>query len=77
MYFKNMDEVRTLLKEIKLEELYSLFEKEEITLQELFEMGHEELNSIGIKQYGRRQRIITAVRKREGKHIYQYQHHMF
>lgn len=66
MYFKNMDEVRTLLKEIKLEELYSLFEKEEITLEELFEMGHEELNSIGIKQYGRRQRIITAVRKREG-----------
>lgn len=66
MYFKNIDEMRTLLKEIKLEELYSLFEKEEITLEELFEMGHEELNSIVIKQYGRRQRIITAVRKREG-----------
>lgn len=68
-----MDEVRTLLKEVKLEDLYSLFEKEEITLQELLEMGHEELISIGITQFGRRQRIITAARKREGKTIYQYQ----
>lgn len=74
-YIKNMDEVRTLLREINQEEMYSLFEKEEITLQELLEMGHAELESIGIQQFGRRQKIINVAKKRGGDYIFRYKYH--
>lgn len=68
-YFKNMEEVHLLLKEINLEALYGVFKKEEITLQVLLEMGHEQLSSVGITKFGHRQKIITAAREREGKTI--------
>ena len=40
-----------------------VFEKEQITMDILVEMGHEELRAIGITAYGHRHKIIKRIEK--------------
>ena len=47
----------------EFERYIELFEKEEITLDVLAEISHDELKNLGIKAYGHRHRLLRAVRK--------------
>uniref|UniRef100_A0A8C8JHA6 Poly [ADP-ribose] polymerase n=1 Tax=Oncorhynchus tshawytscha TaxID=74940 RepID=A0A8C8JHA6_ONCTS len=46
-----------------LEHLLEIFEREQITLDVLVEMGHKELKEIGINAYGHRHKIIKGVER--------------
>ncbi|XP_078496584.1 poly [ADP-ribose] polymerase tankyrase-2-like [Lissotriton helveticus] len=46
------------MRNLGLEILIDIFEREQITLDVLFEMGHKELKDIGINAYGHRHKII-------------------
>ncbi|KAB7507404.1 Tankyrase-1 [Armadillidium nasatum] len=46
-----------------LEHLLEVFEREDITLDILSEMGHEELKTIGINAYGHRHKLIKGIEK--------------
>lgn len=54
-------DVISFLIKLKLEHLNELFEREQITLEILAEMGHEELKAVGVTAYGYRHKIIKAV----------------
>ncbi|XP_060698354.1 poly [ADP-ribose] polymerase tankyrase-2 isoform X3 [Hemiscyllium ocellatum] len=49
------------LRNLGLEDLCEIFEREQITLDVLVEMGHKELKEIGISAYGHRHKIIKRV----------------
>ncbi|XP_048249327.1 poly [ADP-ribose] polymerase tankyrase-1-like isoform X1 [Haliotis rufescens] len=55
--------VMAFLGSIGLEQLRDIFEKEQITMDILVEMGHEELKDIGINAYGHRHKILKGVEK--------------
>lgn len=55
--------VTAFLNSIGLEQLRDIFEKEQITMDILAEMGHEELKDIGINAYGHRHKILKGVEK--------------
>ena len=40
-----------------------MFEREQITLDILSEMGHEELKQIGVYAYGHRHRLLKGIEK--------------
>lgn len=44
-----------------LEQLLELFEREQITLDILAEMGHEDLKQIGVAAYGFRHKLIKGM----------------
>jgi hypothetical protein len=46
-----------------LEHLCELLEREQITLDILAEMGHEDLKQIGVTAYGHRHKLIKGVEK--------------
>ncbi|GBM18725.1 Tankyrase-1 [Araneus ventricosus] len=46
-----------------LEHLSDTFEKEQITLDILAEMGHEELKQIGVNAYGHRHKLLKGIEK--------------
>lgn len=46
-----------------LEHLLELFEREQITLDILGEMGHEDLKQIGISAYGYRHKLLKGIEK--------------
>lgn len=48
---------------IGLINLRDTFEREQITMDIIAEMGHEELKEIGINAYGHRHKIIKGVEK--------------
>jgi tankyrase len=48
---------------LNLEQLKEIFEKEQITMDILIEMGHDELKDIGINAYGHRHKILKGVEK--------------
>ncbi|XP_076345953.1 tankyrase isoform X1 [Tachypleus tridentatus] len=52
-----------LLNSLGLEMLRDVFEKEQITLDILAEMGHEELKQIGVNAYGHRHKLIKGIEK--------------
>lgn len=57
---------------LQLEHLIEMFAKEQITLEILAEMGHEELKQVGVKPYGFRHKIlkgITTLRSTTGKYL--------
>ncbi|XP_065828038.1 poly [ADP-ribose] polymerase tankyrase-1-like [Oscarella lobularis] len=56
--------VGDLLKSIGLPLLSELFENEQITLDVLMDMGHEELKEVGVRAYGHRHKIIKGVKER-------------
>ncbi|XP_069756678.1 poly [ADP-ribose] polymerase tankyrase-2-like isoform X2 [Narcine bancroftii] len=55
--------INQFLRNLGLEHLCDIFEKEQITLDVLVEMGHNELKEIGINAYGHRHKIIKSVER--------------
>ncbi|KAL5021726.1 hypothetical protein ScPMuIL_000881 [Solemya velum] len=55
--------VFSFLSTIGLEQLRDVFENEQITMDILVEMGHEELKDVGINAYGHRHKILKGVEK--------------
>ena len=55
-----VSKLRELLMNIDLEHLAQLFEAENIDLDVLLEMKHEDLKSVGISTFGWRHKIIKA-----------------
>uniref|UniRef100_A0A4W5QW19 Poly [ADP-ribose] polymerase n=1 Tax=Hucho hucho TaxID=62062 RepID=A0A4W5QW19_9TELE len=51
------------LNNLGLEHLLGIFDREQITLDVLVEMGHKELKEIGINAYGHRHKIIKGVER--------------
>ncbi|XP_041714449.1 poly [ADP-ribose] polymerase tankyrase-2 isoform X2 [Coregonus clupeaformis] len=51
------------LNNLGLEHLLEIFDREQITLDVLVEMGHKELKEIGINAYGHRHKIIKGVER--------------
>ncbi|CAC5360734.1 SMARCA3 [Mytilus coruscus] len=52
----------TLLKSAELLHLKEIFEREQISIDILVEMGHEDLKSIGIEAFGQRHKVIKAAK---------------
>lgn len=52
--------VSKFLQSLNLEHLLDMFEKEQITLDILAEMGHEDLKQIGVSAYGFRHKLIKG-----------------
>ena len=46
-----------------LDPLIDLFEREQITLDILAEMGHDDLKQIGVSAYGYRHKLIKGIEK--------------
>ena len=55
--------IGSFLTSIGLEHLMDIFDKEQISMDILAEMGHDELKDIGITAYGHRHKIIKGVEK--------------
>lgn len=55
--------ISQFLKSLGLEHLRDIFETEQITLDVLADMGHEELKEIGINAYGHRHKLIKGVER--------------
>uniref|UniRef100_A0A672PX48 Poly [ADP-ribose] polymerase n=1 Tax=Sinocyclocheilus grahami TaxID=75366 RepID=A0A672PX48_SINGR len=55
--------ISQFLHNLGLEHLLEIFDREQITLDVLVEMGHKELKEIGIKAYGHRHKIIKGVER--------------
>ncbi|XP_048089537.1 poly [ADP-ribose] polymerase tankyrase-2-like isoform X2 [Alosa alosa] len=55
--------ISQFLHNLGLEHLLEIFNREQITLDVLVEMGHKELKEIGINAYGHRHKIIKAVER--------------
>lgn len=63
---------------LHLDHLTDLFEREQITLEILVEMGHEDLKQVGVNAYGFRHKILKGIAQLrntagedENKRIYQ------
>lgn len=57
-----------LISSLGLEHLNEIFEREQITLDILAEMEHEDLKQIGITAYGYRHKLIKGMEKIVLKH---------
>lgn len=55
--------VSSFLSSLNLEHLLEIFEREQITLDILAEMGHEDLKQIGISAYGFRHKLIKGMER--------------
>uniref|UniRef100_A0A8C9S0K3 Poly [ADP-ribose] polymerase n=1 Tax=Scleropages formosus TaxID=113540 RepID=A0A8C9S0K3_SCLFO len=55
--------ISQFLKSLGLEHLRDIFEREQITLDVLADMGHEELKEIGINAYGHRHKLIKGMER--------------
>ena len=51
----------SFLKSLGLDHLVELFDKEQVTLDILVELGHEELKELGVVIYGQRHKIIKGI----------------
>ncbi|XP_041370759.1 poly [ADP-ribose] polymerase tankyrase-1-like [Gigantopelta aegis] len=62
---RSLDSVSVIsfLSSVGLDQLRDIFEREQITMDILVEMGHEELKDIGINAYGHRHKILKGVEK--------------
>ena len=58
-FFKSL----CLLCSLSLESLREVFEREQISVEILSEMGHEDLKQIGITAYGHRHKLIKGLEK--------------
>ena len=59
----NLEAMKNFLAGTEFDKYIALFEQEEITLDVLAEISHDELKNLGIKAYGHRHRLLRAVRK--------------
>lgn len=57
----DFNDISGFLSKLKLEHLNELFEKEQITLEILAEMGHEDLKNVGVTAYGYRHKILKGI----------------
>lgn len=55
--------VSAFLNSVGLEQLVCVFEKEQISMDILVEMGHDELKEVGINAYGHRHKILKGIEK--------------
>uniref|UniRef100_A0A2K5F5V8 Poly [ADP-ribose] polymerase n=1 Tax=Aotus nancymaae TaxID=37293 RepID=A0A2K5F5V8_AOTNA len=55
--------ITQFVRNLGLEHLMDIFEREQITLDVLVEMGHKELKEIGINAYGHRHKLIKGVER--------------
>ncbi|XP_008113525.1 poly [ADP-ribose] polymerase tankyrase-2 isoform X2 [Anolis carolinensis] len=55
--------INQFVRNLGLEHLIDIFEREQITLDILIEMGHKELKEIGINAYGHRHKIIKGIER--------------
>ncbi|CAB1352235.1 unnamed protein product [Coregonus sp. 'balchen'] len=55
--------ISQFLKSLGLEHLRDIFEREQISLDVLADMGHEELKEIGINAYGHRHKLVKGVER--------------
>ncbi|XP_076418944.1 poly [ADP-ribose] polymerase tankyrase-2 isoform X4 [Peromyscus maniculatus bairdii] len=55
--------ITQFIRNLGLEHLMDIFEREQITLDVLVEMGHKELKEIGINAYGHRHKLIKGVER--------------
>ncbi|KAK9703982.1 Poly(ADP-ribose) polymerase catalytic domain [Popillia japonica] len=55
--------VASFLANLNLEHLFEIFEREQITLDILAEMGHEDLKQVGITAYGFRHKLIKGMER--------------
>ncbi len=55
--------VQSFMQSIGLDQLLDIFDREQITMDVLVEMGHEELKDIGINAYGHRHKILKGIEK--------------
>ncbi|XP_063290649.1 poly [ADP-ribose] polymerase tankyrase-2 isoform X4 [Pelobates fuscus] len=55
--------ISQFLRNLGLEHLIDIFDREQITLDVLIEMGHKEFKEIGINAYGHRHKIIKGVER--------------
>ncbi|XP_073442034.1 poly [ADP-ribose] polymerase tankyrase-2 isoform X1 [Dendrobates tinctorius] len=55
--------INQFLRNLGLEHLIEIFEREQITIDVLIEMGHKEFKEIGINAYGHRHKIIKGVER--------------
>ncbi|CAD7093063.1 unnamed protein product [Hermetia illucens] len=53
--------VASFLSNLQLDHLIDLFEREQITLEILAEMGHEDLKQVGVSAYGFRHKILKGI----------------
>lgn len=53
--------VASFLSNLQLDHLIELFEREQITLEILTEMGHEDLKQVGVSAYGFRHKILKGI----------------
>lgn len=60
--------VASFLASIGLEQLLDIFDKEQISMDILVEMGHDELKDCGINAYGHRHKIRKGVEKLVATH---------
>lgn len=58
---ENISNVSSLLNSLQLDHLSEMFEREQITLEILAEMGHEDLKQIGVSAYGFRHKILKGI----------------
>lgn len=59
----NVTNISGFLQSLGLEHLLELFEREQITLDILAEMGHEDLKQVGVSAYGYRHKLIKGMDK--------------
>lgn len=73
MNFFNMNETKlNEFDSLQLEQLIELFDREQITMEILAEMSHEDLKQVGVSAYGFRHKIlkgIAAIRAQTGTHL--------
>ncbi|XP_077442031.1 poly [ADP-ribose] polymerase tankyrase-1 isoform X1 [Vanacampus margaritifer] len=55
--------INQFLKSLGLEHLRDIFQREQISLDVLADMGHEELKEIGINAYGHRHKLIKGIER--------------
>lgn len=61
----NICSVANFLASLGLEHLLDMFEREQITLDILAEMSHEDLKQIGISAYGFRHKLIKGKKEKK------------
>ncbi|XP_067340393.1 poly [ADP-ribose] polymerase tankyrase-1 isoform X1 [Channa argus] len=59
--------INQFLKSLGLEHLRDIFQREQISLDVLADMGHEELKEIGINAYGHRHKLIKGIERLLGQ----------
>ena len=62
--FKSLiDIVKYYIHSLSLEQLREIFEREQVSVDILSEMGHEDLKQIGVTAFGHRHKLIKGLEK--------------